>query len=269
MGRRQQRQHANFGDAVGKLIGLSTRYPLLGYCVGAAFLILSAFITATKPEKGDAMHSLALVLFIGAGGVFLFLAIIGTIVNLVRRPPTRHAAQIVSRNGTSLPPTKVPTSSAPCAPVPAQHPGAPPLIEHPTAIPSPMPYRPKSRLLSKGEKAFWHPLYHAVKGKYRIFCKVQLSEIVAAPKHRKDERRWFRKIRGYHVDFVICDPQTTEPLLVIELDDKSHRRTRTCQRDQFKNEVLAAAAMPLYRQPCQQAYDPIEIAARIEQLIGG
>ena len=43
---------------------------------------------------------------------------------------------------------------------------------------------------------------------------------------RWDERYWFRRISRYHVDFVICEPRTTEPLLVVELDDRRHRERR-------------------------------------------
>ena len=94
-----------------------------------------------------------------------------------------------------------------------------------------MPYRRRPHLVSKGERAFWVPLYKAVQGKYRVFCKVRLQDVVAAPDDLPDEHHWFTKIRGYHVDFVICDPQTTAPLLVIELDDRRHReRPRHARR---------------------------------------
>jgi hypothetical protein len=125
-----------------------------------------------------------------------------------------------------------------------------------------MPYRRAKRLLTRGERAFWFPLFKAVKGRYRIFCKVRLADIVDTPDGT--DRHWFRRIRGYHVDFVLCDPQTTAPLLVVELDDRSHSTDRTRTRDAFKTAALAAARLPVYRVPCQQAYDPIEIARAID-----
>jgi hypothetical protein len=130
-----------------------------------------------------------------------------------------------------------------------------------------LPYEPVNRLLSKGERAFWYPLYRAVRGKYRIFCKVRLADVVRTGAHRKDERRWFRKISSYHVDFVICQPRTTAPLLVIELDDRSHRSKTREERDEFKEEVLAAAGLPIYRVSAQQAYDPVELGLAIDRLI--
>ncbi len=131
----------------------------------------------------------------------------------------------------------------------------------------PLPYRKADHLLSKGERALWHPLFLAVKGKYRLFCKVRLADVVCCPPDRKDERQWFRKIGRYHVDFVICDPQTTQPLLVVELDDRRHRETGRRSRDEFKDAVLAAAGMPIYRIRTQSAYDVEELKQQIERRL--
>jgi hypothetical protein len=129
----------------------------------------------------------------------------------------------------------------------------------------PMPFRRAKRLLSRGERAFWYPLYKAVAGRYRIFCKVRLADVVDVP--FGGERFWFRRIRGYHVDFVLCDPETTAPLLVVELDDRSHRSDRARRQDAFKDAVLRAAGLPVYRVACQEAYDPAELAQRVGALI--
>jgi len=133
----------------------------------------------------------------------------------------------------------------------------------------PLPYRRAECLLSKGERALWYPLFQAVKGRYRIFAKVRLADVVSCPKDNVDEWRWFRKIGRYHVDFVICEPETTAPLLVVELDDRSHGSTpRGRERDEFKDSALRAAGVPIYRIPAQQAYDPKEIAENVERLVG-
>jgi hypothetical protein len=130
-----------------------------------------------------------------------------------------------------------------------------------------LPYRRAPALLSKGERAFWYPLFRAVKGKYRLFCKVRLADVIHCPSSRRDERKWFRKIGYYHVDFVVCDPSTTAPLLVVELDDRTHHEQARKDADAFKNEVLRVAGMPLYRVAVQRAYDPAELARNIERLI--
>jgi hypothetical protein len=135
----------------------------------------------------------------------------------------------------------------------------------PPGMPVKLPYRRRRHLVSKGERAFWYPLYLAVKGKYRIFCKVRLQDVVCAPPDAPDEGFWFRKIRGYHIDFVLCDPASTEPLLAIELDDRSHRSPQRIERDRFKDAVLSSGGVPVYRVTARQAYDPTELAEEISR----
>jgi len=130
-----------------------------------------------------------------------------------------------------------------------------------------LPYIKASSILSKGERAFWHPLFRAVKGRYRVFCKVRLADVICCPRDFVDERRWFKRISRYHVDFVICEPRTTSPLLVIELDDRGHDLPSQRFRDDFKDAALRAAGVPVYRVRAQIAYDPIELAQNIERLI--
>jgi len=153
-------------------------------------------------------------------------------------------------------------------PLPGMRSGAAHLLQPPEEEKD-LPYRPVRRLITKGEQAFWYPLFKAVKGKYRVFCKVRLADIVTVPGDRRDEARWFRRVARYHVDFVICDPQTTAPLLVIELDDRSHEADRRSKADEFKDKVLSAAGMPIYRVKCQEAYDRQELRAAVERLIAG
>jgi Protein of unknown function (DUF2726) len=129
---------------------------------------------------------------------------------------------------------------------------------------TPLPYRRTSSLLSQGERAFWLPLLSAVQNRYLVFCKVRLGDIVHYP-DRFGERRWFKKISAYHLDFVLCDPITTAPLMVIELDDRSHSSRRS--RDEFKDQVLQGAGIPIYRVRAQQAYDPIELKETIQKLM--
>jgi len=135
------------------------------------------------------------------------------------------------------------------------------------ARPAALMYRRRPHLISKGERVFWHPLYRAVRGKYRIFCKVRLLDVVEPACGRREARRLSGSIGRYHVDFVLCDPETTEPMLVIELDDRSHQSPQQTKRDRFKDEVLAVGGVPIYRVPAQQAYDPIELADEIARRI--
>jgi len=130
-----------------------------------------------------------------------------------------------------------------------------------------LPYCRAENLLTKGERAFWLPLFQAVKGKYRIFCKVRLADVVCCSPGQSDEEHWFRKIAHAHVDFVICQPESTLPLLVIELDDRSHLDPAQGRRDEWKDDVLRAARMPVHRVPAREAYDVLELAQTIDRMI--
>ena len=121
--------------------------------------------------------------------------------------------------------------------------------------------------MTDGEQGLWEPLHLAIEGKYALFAKVRLADVIECPRGRRDERRWFRKIGSYHVDFVVCESRSTRPLLVIELDDRRHRERIRRERDQFKDRALQSAGVPIYRIRAQQAYDPIELAKRIEEHI--
>lgn len=131
-----------------------------------------------------------------------------------------------------------------------------------------MPYRRAKSLLSQGERAAWVPIYLAVKRRYRLFCKVRLLDIVECPPTKFNQPNWFKPIRGYHVDFLLCDPDSTEPLLVIELDDRSHQTARSKERDRHKDAVLKAAGIPILRVRAQQAYSTDELRQQIDALIG-
>jgi hypothetical protein len=130
-----------------------------------------------------------------------------------------------------------------------------------------LPYQKTSALVTPGEHGIWYSLERAVQGKYRLFCKVRLADIVCCPHENSNEGYWFRKIGRYHVDFVICDLTTTAPLLVVELDDRRHREHLRKMQDEFKDAVLRAAGVPVCRIVAQAAYDVEELRLRIAQLV--
>lgn len=106
-----------------------------------------------------------------------------------------------------------------------------------------------------------------MQGKYRLFPKVRLSDIVYARSRKEGDLHWHNKIKGYHVDFVICEPTTTRPLLAVELDDRSHRSAKQANRDAFKDRVLTAARIPILRVQAAEAYDPAALDEEIERLV--
>ena len=71
----------------------------------------------------------------------------------------------------------------------------------------------------------------------------------------------FRRSAGRHSTF-------SDRLLGIELDDRTHRRPESIARDKIKNEVFAAARLPLLRIPMRREFYAEDIAAQIAAKLG-
>jgi hypothetical protein len=65
------------------------------------------------------------------------------------------------------------------------------------------------------------------------------------------------------VDFVIVNHSTMTPLLVLELDDKSHERLDRKIRDQFVDEVLTSVGLPILHWPVERRYNPTQLCRAI------
>ena len=86
-----------------------------------------------------------------------------------------------------------------------------------------LPYRLRGNFLSAAELAFYRVLEQAVGQTYSINNKVRLWDVLYVPR-RDDGRAHENKISSKHIDFLLCDPSTMQPVLAIELDDASHNR---------------------------------------------
>jgi len=219
----------------------------------------------SQTVRGDTPVNLDVLWKMGGAVFAIVIVVVSAIIGFARRILGHRTAP----NQSSIPSTFAFPHRPPSDPI-LSGPGTRERIHgelpRPSETESPMPYKSASGLLSKGERAFWYPFYRAAKGKYRVFCKVRLADIVI-PEKVWGRQRLFKRIGHFHVDFVLCEPRTTAPLLVVELDDRSHLRLGRKGRDQFKDKVLAAAGLPVYRVKCQSAYDVAEIAENIERLM--
>lgn len=90
--------------------------------------------------------------------------------------------------------------------------------------------------LSENEFKFYKALEPiANRYNYIIMAKVRLADLVEVKKgfNNSEYYSYFGKIKSKHVDFVFCDNITIDPVLIIEVDDKSHNRPDRIKRDQF------------------------------------
>lgn len=109
-------------------------------------------------------------------------------------------------------------------------------------------YSRKPFLITRPEHEFFDILVEVVGNQYQVFTQVHLPTILDHTIH--NGQNWkgaFSHINGKSVDFVICDKAYIKPLLVIELDDKSHEREDRIERDGEVERMLKEAGMPLLR----------------------
>ncbi len=129
-----------------------------------------------------------------------------------------------------------------------------------------LPYQTRSTLLSPGELAFYRVLQRAVNTRYFIAPKVRLADVVTCSE-KAWEAGFGHLIARQHVDFVLCDHGSMAFVLAVELDDRSHAEQSRRKRDQFLNQVLAGAKIPLLRYVAQGKYDVGQIALQIEAAL--
>jgi hypothetical protein len=129
----------------------------------------------------------------------------------------------------------------------------------------PPPYERRGVLLSPGEINFLRALQSAVREDWLVFSMVRLADIIKVrPKTRKTHT-WQNRIQGKHLDFVLCDDETLEVKLAIELDDGSQSRS---ERDRFVYLALTAAGLPLLRVREQERYETAALRKDIEDALG-
>lgn len=129
-------------------------------------------------------------------------------------------------------------------------------------------YRKSRSLLSKPEHILHQALLRIVNNEFVIHPKVRMADFVYLANEPQDRKFHVNQILCKHVDFLFCDNQTLEPLLVVELDDSSHKQYVQSERDEFKNKTFTAVGLPYLRIAVQQEYDLKSLQSQIEEKIG-
>ena len=128
------------------------------------------------------------------------------------------------------------------------------------------PYKKMEYFFTRAERSFFEVLCHAVRDmEVHVFAKVRMADLVYIPKGTRSWQTYWNRIQAKHVDFVICDKEKIQPLLVIELDDSSHSKTSRINRDEFVNQAYQDAGLALLRFPVKQAYVTSETEAQIRR----
>lgn len=73
-----------------------------------------------------------------------------------------------------------------------------------------------------------------------VFAKVRLLDLIAKRRGQDNYKGLLSKIQLKHVDFIICDHDTSAKC-IIEISYNSHNQTDREKRDEFVTEVLQAS----------------------------
>lgn len=153
------------------------------------------------------------------------------------RPDERPPALPISPPPTLAPPAPPPTPTLPPPP--------PPRLDLHNDEPARFTY--KASILTKPEGRLYRTLLRAVNGRYQIMSKVRLWDFIWLENYPAERRHVLGNLSCRHVDFLLCEPYTLKPLLVIELDDRSHLKPEAQAADRFKDAVFMDAGLPLLR----------------------
>lgn len=129
----------------------------------------------------------------------------------------------------------------------------------------PRPFRQRGDFLSPGELAFYRGLVPVVDSRYVICPKVRIADLVHTVDRNDQGNK--NRINQKHVDFVLCEKESMKPILVIELDDKSHARADRQERDELVDAVFESAQLPLLHVRAAARYAPQDLRAQIEQAL--
>jgi len=130
------------------------------------------------------------------------------------------------------------------------------------------PYVLCDSLLTPGEMAFNRVLDRCLPPGCRVMMKVRLADVITVPRGSDESQSWWAKIKQKHCDFVLVDTDSLQPILVIELNDKSHDRADRKARDAFLEQAFDVAGLPLLWVKAAAAYDTRQVRLSIFQKLG-
>lgn len=130
------------------------------------------------------------------------------------------------------------------------------------------PYEKEPVLFSPAERSFLGVLEQAGNGRYRFMGKVRLADIVRVKNGMNKSARQtaLNKIQSKHVDIVACDPASLSVQFVVELDDSSHSQSKRKNRDEFVDNTLRAAGIPIIHVTAKKAYSLQDIQGIFSQM---
>lgn len=128
------------------------------------------------------------------------------------------------------------------------------------------PFKRKTTLFTQVERSFLELLEQAVGNKYRIVCRVKLTDILSLRKNtdKKTAKTALVRATGRQLDFVLCARDDMTPVVAIDLVHNQGKEGYKSQRDWFVAGSLDAARIPHIRIKVKSGYTAQEIAEVID-----
>lgn len=99
-------------------------------------------------------------------------------------------------------------------------------------------YAPK-KLITYTEQKYYEAIKKAVSNDFILYPQINLASIIERTDKHKYVNELFR-----NVDFAIFD-KAYNPILLIEINDKTHKERKRIERDKKVKEILAIANLPI------------------------
>jgi hypothetical protein len=143
-----------------------------------------------------------------------------------------------------------------------------------SARPAPVSTLPKVQVnkffVSNAEGDFFRVLKRVVGERAHVLAQVSLRQLVWFPGNNQSNpgrATWQNKVAAKSVDFVLCDPSTLRPKVVIELDEPTHARPARQTRDDEVEAILQAAGLPVVRVLTSRGYETRELEAALQPYL--
>lgn len=104
--------------------------------------------------------------------------------------------------------------------------------------------------MNASERELYMILRKELGDKFIVLSKVRIEDFVDVNDtglNWNDLQSLRGRIKSRHVDFLICDLETSEPLYAIELDGPSHLQDKTVERDNFVDNLYKKIKLPFVR----------------------
>lgn len=102
----------------------------------------------------------------------------------------------------------------------------------------------KKELVTKNELQYYLQLIEIAEiNNLTVLTKVRLADLIETKKglSNRDWGIYFGKIKAKHIDFILAEKSNLNPILLIEVDDRTHDRNDRQKRDTFVDTACTQA----------------------------